>query len=64
MADDGVQGDDVELVVVVGRVVGVADVVADVLGQSLIGGESSGGVDQRRAVVDPDDGRGWSGSGV
>ena len=46
-------GDHVERGIVARRVVGVADAVGDVLGQALVGGASSGGVDQRRAVVDP-----------
>jgi hypothetical protein len=52
VADERVQGDDVELGIAIGRVVGIADLVGDVVGQPLIGGEPSGGIDQGRAVVD------------
>ena len=57
MADHGVQRDDVEVVIAVRRVVRVADLVGDPVRQTLVRGQPSGGVDQRRAVVEPDDGR-------
>jgi hypothetical protein len=57
VADERVQGDDVELVIAVGHLVGVADLVGDVAGQPLLGGEPPGGLDQGRAVVEAGDGR-------
>ena len=57
VAEERVQGDDVEPRIAIGQVVGVADLVGDVAGQPLLGGEPAGGVDQGRAVVDADDGR-------
>jgi hypothetical protein len=51
-----VQDDDVELLIAIGHVMDVADLVGDVAGQPLLGGEPSGSIDQRRAVVKAGDG--------
>jgi hypothetical protein len=59
MADERVQRDDVEVVIAVRQMVRVAGLVGDVAGQPFIRGEPSGGIDQHRTVIDPDDSGLW-----